>query len=54
MGTQMAPAYVNIAIYAIETSFLSSYPQTHSIYYRNIEDISLIWPHVNDSLTHFL
>ena len=54
MGTKMAPAYVNIAIYAIETSFLSSYPQTPCIYYRYMKAIFQIWPHVNDSLTHFL
>ena len=54
MGTKMAPAYANISMDAIETSFLSSSPLKPSIYYRNIDDIFLIWPHGNDSLTHFL
>ena len=54
MGTKMAPAYANIIMDAIETSFLSSSPLKPSIYYRYIDDIFLIWPHVNDSLTHVL
>ena len=32
MGTKMAPAYANISMDAIETSFLSSSPQKPSIY----------------------
>ena len=54
MGTKMAPAYANIFMDAIETSFLSSSPLKPSIYFRYINDIFLIWPHGNDSLTHFL
>ena len=54
MGTKIAPAYANIFTDAIETSFLSSSPLKPSIYYRYIDDIFLIWPHGNDSLTHFL
>ena len=54
MGTKMAPAYANIFMDAIETSFLSSSPLKPSIYYRYTDDIFLIWPHGNDSLTHFL
>ena len=54
MGIKMTPAYVNIFMDAIETSFLSSSPLKPSIYYRYIDDIFLIWPHGNDSLTHFL
>ena len=50
----MAPANANIFMDAIERSFLSSSPQKPSIYYRYIDDIFLIWPHGNDSLTHFL
>ena len=38
---------------AIKTSFLSSSPQKPSIYSRYIDDIFLILPHGNDSLTHF-
>ena len=52
MGTKMAPAYANISMDAIETSFLSSPPLKPSIYYRYIDDIFPIWPHGNDSLTH--
>ena len=54
MGTKMIPAYANISMDAIETSFLSSSPLKPSIYYRYIDDIFLIWPNGNDSLTHFL
>ena len=54
MDTKMAPAYANISIDAIETSFLSASPQKPSIYYRYIDDIFPIWSHGNDSLTHFL
>ena len=54
MDTKMAPAYANIYMYAIETSFFASSPLKLSIYYRYIDDIFLIWPHGNDSLTHFL
>ena len=54
MGTKMAPAYANTFMDAIETSFLSSSPLKTSIYFRDIDDIFLIWPHGNDSLTHFL
>ena len=54
MGIKMAPAYANISIDAIETSFLSSSPLKPSIYYRYIDDIFIIWPHSNDSSTHFL
>ena len=54
MGNKMAPAYANIVMDAIETSFLSSSPLKPSIYYRYIDDIFLIWPHGNDTLTHFL
>ena len=54
MGTKMAPAYANLFMDAMETSFLSSSPLKPSIYYRYIDDIFLIWPHGNDSLTHFL
>ena len=50
----MAPAYANISMDAIETSFLSSTPLKSSIYNRYIDDIFPIWPHGNDSLTHFL
>ena len=50
----MTPAYANIFMDAIETSFLSSSPLKHSIYYRYIDDILLIWPHGIDSLRHFL
>ena len=39
---------------AIEKLFLSSSPLKPSTYYRNIDDIFQIWPHGNDSLTHFL
>ena len=54
MGIKMAPAYANVSMNAIETSFLSSSPQKPSIYYRYIDDIFLIWPHGNEKLTHFL
>ena len=54
MGTKMAPAYANISMDAFERSFPSSSPLKHSIYYRYIDDIFLIWPHGNVSLTHFL
>ena len=54
MGTKMAPAYANIYMDAIETSFLSSSPLKPSIYFRYIDGIFLIWPNGNDSLTHFL
>ena len=53
MGTKMAPAYANILMDAIETSFHSSSPLKPIIYCRYIDDIFLIWPHGNDSLTHF-
>ena len=53
MGTKMAPACANIYMDAIEKSFLSSSPQKPSVYYRYIDDIFLLWPHGNDSLTHF-
>ena len=54
MGTKIAPAYANISMNAIETSFLSSSPLMPSIYFRYIDDIFVIWPHGNDSVTHFL
>ena len=54
MGAKMVPAYANIFMDAIETSFLSSSPLKPSIYYRYIDDIFLIFPHGNDSLTHLL
>ena len=53
MGAKMAPAYANISMDAIKTSFLSSSPPKPSISNRYIDDIFLIWPHGNDSLTHF-
>ena len=53
MGTIMAPAYANIFMDAIETSFISSSPLKPSIYFRYIDDIFLIWPHGNDSVTTF-
>ena len=54
MGTKMAPAFAIILMDAIETSFHSSSPLKPIIYCRYIDDIFLIWPHGNDSLTHFL
>ena len=54
MGAKMAPAYANIFMDAIETSFLSSSPLKPSIYFRYIDDIFLIWPDGNDPLAHFL
>ena len=53
MGTKIAPAYANISMGAIEISFLSSSYLIPCIYYRYIDDIFQIWPHGNDSLTHF-
>ena len=43
-----------IPMVSIETSLLSSSPLRPSINYRYIDDILPIWPHCNDSLTHFL
>ena len=54
MGTKIAPTCANIYMDAIERSFVSSSPLRPSIYYRYIDDIFPIWPHGNDSLTHFL
>ena len=50
MGTKMAPAYANISMDAIETSFLSASPLKPSIYYRNIDDVFLIWPRLINAL----
>ena len=54
MGTKMEPAYANISMDAIETSVHSSSPLEPNIYYRYMDDIFLIWPYGNDSLTYFL
>ena len=53
-GPKMAPAYANISMDAIKTSFLSAFPLKPSIYYRYIDDMFLTWPHGNDSIIHFL
>ena len=45
MGNKMAPADANISMDSIETSLFSASPLKPSIYYRYIDDISLIWPH---------
>ena len=54
MDTIMAPANTHISMDAVETSFLSACPLKTCIYYSYIDDIFLIWPHDNDTLTHFL
>ena len=54
MGTKMAPAYANISMDAIETSFLSLSPLRPSVHYHYVYDIFPIWPHGNESVTHFL
>ena len=43
MCTKLVPAYANITMDAIETSFLSVLPLKPSIYYRYIDDIFLMW-----------
>ena len=48
MDTKMAPAYANVIMDAMETSFLTASPLKPSTYYRYKEDIFLIWPHDND------
>ena len=54
LGTNIAPAYANISLDAIETSFFTASLHKTCIYYRYIKEIFQLWPHDNDTLTHFL
>ena len=53
MGSKMAPAYVNISMDAIETSFLCSSPLRHGIYYRYIQHIynMATWQRLTNTLS---
>ena len=53
MGTKMAPAYAIIFMESVENSVLSSFPHKPTDYYRNIDDIFMIWSHGIDKFEHF-
>ena len=53
MGTKMAPKYVNIFMYDVVNTFLSSFNLQTTAYFRYIDDISIISPHGIDFIETF-
>ena len=54
MGTQMAPNYAIIFMHKIESELLEKSPLKPKFFKRFIDDIFLIWPHGEDTLTEFI
>ena len=55
MGTKMSPAYAIIFMESVETSFIFNFfPLKPNIYYRDIDDIFMIWSHGIDKFKQFL
>ena len=54
MGSRFSPSYANLFLGLLEESFLSSYPLQPSLWLRYIDDIFLLWPHGEDSLSSFI
>ena len=54
MGTKLAPAYANIFMGALEHTILSHATLKPSYYERYIDDIFILWPHLEADLKKFL
>ena len=54
MVAKMAPAYANIFMESVENSFLSSFPSKPTVYYRCVDNISIIWANDIDKFKQFL
>ena len=54
MGTCMAPSYANIFMSDLEQRFLHTQPLQPTVWWRFIDDIFMIWPHLDTELTSFL
>ena len=53
MGTRMAPNYAIIFMHKIESELLEKSPLKPKFFKRFIDDIFLIWPHGEETLTEF-
>ena len=54
MGTRMAPSYANLFMGLLEKKFLHTQNLKPILWYRFIDDIIMIWPHGQATLTSFL
>ena len=54
MGTAVAPNYAYLFMDRFETKALSNLPLQPLIYLRFIDDIFMIWTHVEDKLNEFI
>ena len=58
MGTKMAPAYANLFMGDLEQKILAQSLPKPLVWWRNIDDVFMIWPHgeekLNDSSTFLI
>ena len=54
MGTKMAPAYANLFMGDLEQKILAQSLPKPLVWWRNIDDVFMIWPHGEEKLNEFV